>query len=139
MYCFYCRENEAFADKGSPLFLGCGSDGNYRQDPLVSHNTSKCHFVCTKALEKSHQLDYELPIKKAVQQMIIALDEKQRSHLRVLMNTAFFVGKEELAFRKFGSQEKNGVHMETMYRNEKMCSHFIPSPGTKRRPKARGR
>ena len=47
------------------------------------------------------------------------------------MNTAFFVGKEELAFRKFGSlcdlQEKNGVKMESMYRNEKMCSQFIAS------------
>ena len=41
------------------------------------------------------------------------------------------MGKEELAFRKFGSlcdlQEKNGVKMESMYRNEKMCSQFIAS------------
>ena len=42
MYCFYCRENEALAYKSSPLFSGCGgSDGNYRRNPLVSHNTSK--------------------------------------------------------------------------------------------------
>lgn len=131
MYCFYCRENEALADKSSPLFSGCGSDGNYRRDPLVSHNTSKCHLACAKAWQKNNQLDYQPPIKKAVQQMITSLDEKNRHHLRVLMNTAFFVGKEELAFRKFGSlcdlQEKNGVKMESMYRNEKMCSQFIAS------------
>ena len=46
MYCFYCRENEPLADTSSPLFSGCGSEGNYRCDPLVSHNTSKCHLAC---------------------------------------------------------------------------------------------
>ena len=62
MYCFYCRENEALADKSSPLFSGCGSDGNYRRDPLVSHNTSKCHLHCAKAWQKNNQLEYQPPI-----------------------------------------------------------------------------
>ena len=89
MYCFYCRENEALADKSSPLLSGCGSDGNYRRNPLVSHNTSKCHLTCAKAWQKNNQLEYQPPIKKALQQMITSLDEKNRHHLRVLMNTAF--------------------------------------------------
>lgn len=88
-------------------------------------------MACAKAWQKNNQLEYQPPIKKAVQQMITSLDEKNRHHLRVLTNTAYFVGKEELAFRKFGSlcglQEKNGVKMESMYRNEKMCSQFIAS------------
>lgn len=88
-------------------------------------------MACAKAWQKNNRLEYQPPIKKAVQQMITSLDEKNRHHLRVLTNTAYFVGKEELAFRKFGSlcglQEKNGVKMESMYRNEKMCSQFIAS------------
>ena len=119
MYCLYCRENEAFADKSSPLFAGWG------WDPLVSHNTSKCHLACVKAWQKHNQHEYQPPIEKAVHKMITSIDEKNRHHLRVLMNTAFLVGKEELAFKKFGSlcdlQKKNGVKMESMHRNENMC------------------
>ena len=64
MYCLYCRENEAFADKSSPLFAGCGSEGNYRRDPLVNHNTSKCHLACAKAWQKHNQHEYQPPKKK---------------------------------------------------------------------------
>lgn len=60
----YCRENEAFADKSSPLFAGCGSEGNYRRDPLVNHNTSKCHLACAKAWQKHNQHEYQPPKKK---------------------------------------------------------------------------
>lgn len=35
--------------------------------------------------------------------MIIFLDEKNRYYFIVFMNIVFFVGKEELVFRKFGS------------------------------------
>ena len=63
--------------------------------------------------------------------MITFIDEKNKHHLGVLMNTAFFVSKEELAFRKFGSlcdpQAKNGVKMKSIHCNEKMCGQFIAS------------
>lgn len=63
--------------------------------------------------------------------MIKSLDEKQREHLKALTNTGFFVAKEGLAFRKFSGlcdlQEKNGVQMGDMYRNEKKCSQFVAS------------
>lgn len=48
MYCFYCRENEVLVDKSSFFFLGCGLDGNYRCDLLVSYNIFKCYLVCVK-------------------------------------------------------------------------------------------
>ena len=130
MYCFYCKENEALTDKSSPLFTGCGSDGNYRRDPLASH-VSKCHLACTKEWRKHNEPEYEPAIKKAVHHMIKSLDEKQREHLKALTNTGFFVAKEGLAFRKFSGlgdlQEKNGVQMGDMYRNEKKCSQFVAS------------
>ena len=128
--CTASTTEKALADKSSPLFSGCGSDRNYRQDPLMSHNTSKCHLACAKHWQKNNQLEYQPPIKKAVKQMTTSLDEKNRHHLRVLTNTAFFVGKAELAFKKFGSLcdfHENGVKMESMYHNEKMCSQFIAS------------
>ena len=40
------------------------------------------------------------------------------------------MGKAELAFKEIGSLcdlHENGVKMESMYRNEKMCSQFIAS------------
>ena len=87
--CTASTTEKALADKSSPLFSGCGSDRNYRQDSLMSHNTSKCHLACAKPWQKNNQLEYQPPIKKAVKQMTTSLDEKNRHHLRVLTNTAF--------------------------------------------------
>lgn len=61
------------------------------------------------------------------------LDEETKSRMGRLFNTAHYVAKEGLAFRKFTGlcdlQEKNGLDMGTNYRNEMKCKEFVSSIG----------
>ena len=69
------------------------------------------------------------PIKAAVQSNVVQLSQKCRSALQCLFNTAFFVGHQELAFRKFAGvcelQKRNGVQFGDQYKNDKGCKTFI--------------
>ena len=112
MYCIYCTKYPEKADTSSGLFKGCGQNGKFRKHTLESHNISKQHIVCEQAREKDNRADYEAPIQKSLNNAMAKLSEKNKDHLRVLTNTAYFVAEEELAFAKFSAlcdlQEKNG-------------------------------
>ena len=59
------------------------------------------------------------------------LDDETKSRMEKLFNTAHYVAKEGLAFKKFTGlcdlQEKDGLDIGNNYRNEIKCKEFVSS------------
>ena len=57
------------------------------------------------------------------------LDDETKSRMEKLFNTAHYVAKEGLAFKKFTGlcdlQEKNGLNIGNNYRNKIKCKEFV--------------
>ena len=60
-------------------------------------------------------------------------DEETKSRMERLFNTAHYVAKEVLAFKKFTGlcdlQEKNGLDIGNNYRNRMKCKEFVSRGG----------
>ncbi|KAL3060907.1 hypothetical protein OYC64_009173 [Pagothenia borchgrevinki] len=121
MFCELCREYPSIADHNSKLYEGV--TGSKRIETLQSHESSKYHLLCIKRKEVT---------EKGTGPMFVALKkqaENMDDQLKPMFNTAFYVAKPKLPFRSFEGlielQEKNGIKMQTQYRNDKGCKAFV--------------
>ncbi len=128
MYCKWCREYPALADRTSPLFIGTGPGAkksvDYRKGGLTTHDNSVPH---KKVAGKKYADENpgEAPMDKHLKNL--AKDEQNR--VRMLMNTAHFTAKEDLAMKKYPKlcdlQEQNGLELGENYRTDKYCRQFV--------------
>lgn len=111
MFCSICHNNKVTADKSCSMFMGTNA---FRKDTLVSHWKSQAHMKCAEreALRKSEETQGSSlagPIVECVRKM----DSNFEEQIRKLLNTAYFVCKEEMPFTSYPTliklQEKNGL------------------------------
>ena len=125
MCCQLCRAFPALTDVNSSLFAGTSG---FRRTTIQAHARSKSHHRCFEA-KCARENPAAAPIGRVLRNMSAEVQEK----LGMLFNTAYFVGKENLAFSKFPElcklQMKNGLDLGETYLNDYGCrlypSHFI--------------
>ena len=70
-----------------------------------------------------------MPQEAPMQKIVCKLTKEKETRMKALFNTAFYVADEKLAFKKYPGlcnlQEKNGVDLGNMYRNDKACKSFV--------------
>lgn len=123
MFCSICRNNKVTADKSCSMFMGTNA---FRKDTLASHWKSQAHIKCAEreAVRKSEETQgssFVGPIVDCVRKMDSNLEEQ----IRKLLNTAYFVCKEEMPFTSYPTliklQEKNGLDVGGFYRSDNAC------------------
>lgn len=123
MFCSICRNNKVTADKSCSMFMGTNA---FRKDTLASHWKSQAHIKCAEreAVRKSEETQgssFVGPIVECVRKMDSNLEEQ----IRKLLNTAYFVCKEEMPFTSYPTliklQEKNGLDVGGFYRSDNAC------------------
>ena len=123
----------SICDKTSPLYNGTGGIGKYRVQNLKVHDVSIDHGKCINKWKVDKE-NADKPITTMMKTISAKLDEETKLRMGRLFNTAYYVAKEGLAFRKFMGlrdlQEKNGLDMGTNYCNEIKCKEFVSSVGT---------
>ena len=71
------------------------------------------------------------PLATMMKTVSAKLDDETKSRMEKLFNTAHYVAKEGLAFKKFTGlcdlQEKNGLDIGNNYRNEIKCKESVSS------------
>ena len=106
MFCKYCLEVSEHADKNSSFFKG--SD-KFRIGVNRAHNKSKQHFRCPDVYRARRSA--QNPTEQGLRNLECAVQGK----LIKLLNTAYFVAKDELPFGRFkglcGLQIKNDVDL----------------------------
>ncbi|XP_072015069.1 zinc finger protein 862-like [Amphiura filiformis] len=128
MHCAWCREFPKLADHSSPLFKGTGpgaeKPSDYRKSGLVTHDSSANH---KRVAGKKAAVDN--PGKQPMDIHLQHMSTEESNRIRILMNTAHFTAKEDLAMKKFPKlctlQEKNGLKIGDNWRNDKACRKFI--------------
>ena len=69
------------------------------------------------------------PLATTMKTVSAKLDDETKSRMKRLFNTAHYVAKEGLAFKKLTGlcdlQEKNGLDIGNNYRNEIKCKAFV--------------
>lgn len=97
-----------------------------QKETLASHWKSQAHIKCAEreAVRKSEETQgssFVGPIVDCVRKMDSNLEEQ----IRKLLNTAYFVCKEEMPFTSYPSliklQEKNGLDVGGFYRSDNAC------------------
>ena len=121
MKCRLCRSFPEIADKTSSLYIGTSG---FRRTTIQAHAKSKSHFKCFEA-NSAKENPAAAPMGIALRNMNAQVKEK----LRKLLNSSYFVSKENLAFAKFPQlyklQMKNGLDLGETYLNDHRCKEFI--------------
>ena len=97
MYCQVCRMFAQIADAASGIVNGTGA---FRKEPLTHHHTWKKHVLCQARTDNDAAPD-EFPLLEAYRKYVCKVDDATQSRMERLVNTAFFINKEALAFKKF--------------------------------------
>lgn len=128
MFCSWCRKIPELADDTGPLYKGTGPGAqkptDYRKGGLTTHDISANH---KKVAAKKFVQDN--PGKAPMDIHLKNLSKHETDRLKILMNTAHFTAKEDIAMHKFPKlcdlQEKNGVDIGRNYRTDKKCREFV--------------
>lgn len=127
MYCIYCRTFPECANKSSALFKGTG---NFRIDPLISHDKTSEHFVASKryftknkicdqnnngpglrknsdepcsssAIEKYREKLLPAVSSTEIAKAMYRLSDEEKKKMAVLFNTAYAVAKNGKPFSDY--------------------------------------
>ncbi|XP_060760948.1 zinc finger protein 862-like [Neoarius graeffei] len=122
MYCKYCKGQK---QAGNSAFVT--GNQHFKKDSLTKHNISKRHIACRDGYlirqNKGSTVDAAL-----VRQVKISEMEAMRQ-LKIKMNIAYFIAKEEEPFVRFGPlitlHKKNGIDVNPTYDNHVRCAEMI--------------
>ena len=121
MYCKYCREQKKNA--GTSVFVT--GNPNLKRDTVLKHSKSNRHLACRDASIAAENK----PLQVAVRRQVVLAEEEVRRQLKIKINIAYHIAKEELPFVKFHSMmvlhKKNGVDINPTYDNDKRCAEMI--------------
>ena len=93
MYCDVCKEYPRIADTESSLYKGCK---NIRDAPLKTHDMSVKHKACI-----SHKLSSLFPRSQTMDKAQAKVSNANKEMMLALFNSAFFIVKTNMAFRRF--------------------------------------
>ena len=128
MYCKWCRKYPALAYRTSPFFIGTGPGAKkptmYRKGGIITHHDSGPH----NKVDGKRYAD-ENPGQAPMEKHLNNLSAEEQNRMRMLINTAHFTAKEDVAMKKFHKlcdlQEKNGLAMGQNYRNDRSYREFV--------------
>ncbi|KAK0135633.1 Zinc finger protein 862 [Merluccius polli] len=122
MFCKYCRGQKL---AGNSLFVS--GNPHMKKDSLTKHNKSSRHIQCRDIFV----LNTEKPagtVSAALRRQVFLGEEEKRRQLKIKMNIAYFIAKEEEPFVKFGPlirlHKKNGVDINPTYDNDVRCAEM---------------
>lgn len=123
MFCKYCRGQK---QAGNSSFVS--GNPHLKRDSVVKHNISQRHIQCRDL----HLLREEKPsctVSAALRRQVLLSEEEKRRQLKIKINIAYFIAKEEEPFVKFGPlislHKKNGVDINPTYDNDVRCAEMI--------------
>ena len=94
--------------------------------------TSSEHGKCLNKWKVDKE-NADKPLATMMKTISAKLDEETKSRMKRLFNTAHYVAKAGLAFKKFTGlcdlQEKNGLDIGNNYRNRMKCKEFVSRGG----------
>lgn len=108
MFCKYCKGqkqagNSAFAT-GNP---------HLKKDSPTKHNHSKRHIACRDMMRQNKPAS---TVTAALERQVMISEVEMRRQLKIKMNIAYFIAKEQEPFVKFGPlitlHKKNGVDIQ---------------------------
>lgn len=118
MFCKYCVEaGEALLGK-TPYVTG---NIIFKRDNVSKHGTTRRHIACRDAHLASSQPARPGTVPAAVNKQVVKMNEEMLSKVKMKMNIAYCIAKEELPFTKFGPlillHKKNGINISPTYDN----------------------
>jgi len=124
MVCNLCVAHRDIADSGSSFVEGSKS---FRIESIRSHFSSPKHQLCVEADHVAQRRAANL-CAGPMDRMLQKIGEDNKTLLKYLFNTVFWVLQEELPFAKFPSllklQVKNGSELSRLlsYKSDKACA-----------------
>ena len=119
---------QTFVVNQVPFTKGAGGFGKYRVQSLQSNDISSYHGKCLNKWKVDKE-NADKPLATTMKTVSAKLDDETKSRMKRLFNTAHYVAKEGLAFKKLTGlcdlQEKNGLDIGNNYRNEIKCKAFV--------------
>ncbi|KAL7373843.1 hypothetical protein ABVT39_015712 [Epinephelus coioides] len=101
----------------------------FKQDNVSKHSIAKQHIACRDAHLTSSQLDRIGTVPPAVNKQLSKLNEDILREIKMKMNIAYCVAKEELPFTKFGPlitlHKNNSISVSATYDNHVLCAEMI--------------
>jgi len=123
MFCKYCKGQK---QAGNSAFVS--ENPHLKRDTVTKHNISKRHIKCRDI----HMLRQDKPasmVTAALKRQVLLSEEEKRRQMKIKMNIAYFIAKEEEPFVKFGPlislHKKNGVDINPTYDNNVRCAEMI--------------
>ena len=100
MYCKICRDYEKYADRECSMFLGTKQ---FRKDILTTHWKSQSHRRCAerKKLEGTSEASTSIGLAGPLPQLSRHMGKELDIQISKLINTAYFICKEELPFSTY--------------------------------------
>ena len=131
MFCDICRQYPLLADKTSAFYVGTQS---YRVGNLQSHQKSTNHEWCEYEYVQSQKKEKAKPKGKVYEGPMDLqrkkIDEMDKQKIKKLLNTAYFVMKNEFTFKQYEIlvelQKKNSLNIGNNYLTDQGCRRFIP-------------
>jgi hypothetical protein len=115
MFCKYCKGQK---QAGNSAFVT--GNPHLKKDSVTKHNHSKRHITCRDSY-MMRQNKPALTVTAALDRQVMFSEVEMRRQLKIKMNIAYFIAKEEEPFVKFGPlitlHKKNGVDINPTYDN----------------------
>ncbi len=130
MFCKYCMEaGETLAGR-TPYVTG---NTIFKRDNVSKHGTTRRHITCRDSHLASSQPDRIGTVPAAVNKQLSKMNKDILREMKIKMNIAYCVAKEELPFTKFGPlillHKKNGINVSATYDNHVCCAEMIGQIG----------
>lgn len=101
----------------------------FKRDNVSKHATTKRHITCRDAHLASSQPARAGTVPAAVNEQLKTMNEEILKEMKIKMNIAYCIAKEDLPFTKFGPlillHKKNGVNISATYDNHVRCAEMI--------------
>ncbi|KAL1268691.1 hypothetical protein QQF64_034054 [Cirrhinus molitorella] len=115
--CKYCRgQNQA----GNSSFVS--GNTHLKSDSITKHNVSQQHIQCRDLYLRKEK-------SSGTVSAVLLSEEEKRRQLKIKMNIAYFIAKDEEPFVKFGPlirlHRKNAVDINPTYNNDVRCAEMI--------------
>ncbi|KAL1268689.1 hypothetical protein QQF64_034052 [Cirrhinus molitorella] len=115
--CKYCRgQNQA----GNSSFVS--GNTHLKSDSITKHNVSQQHIQCRDLYLRKEK-------SSGTVSAVLLSEEEKRRQLKIKMNIAYFIAKDEEPFVKFGPlirlHRKNRVDINPTYNNDVRCVEMI--------------
>jgi hypothetical protein len=124
MFCEICRKNDITADKSCSMFIGTNA---FRKDTLSFHWKSQAHMKCAErqAIKLKSGETQGSNLVGQIVDCVRNMDSSLEDQIKKLLNTAYFVCKEEMPFTSYPTliklQEKNDLDVGGFYRSDNAC------------------